>query len=87
MATQTFVVSLEPSPLFSEDFPRVTPRQMAEILRAGIERDACGLLMPLPFEVTVEGQEEAASASASGQVRASLWDAWDKAEQASQWGE
>ncbi len=85
MATQTFVVSLEPSPLFSEDFPRVTPQQMAEILRAGIEREACGLLMPLPFEVTVEGSEEAATTS--GQVRASLWDAWDEAEQASQWGE
>ncbi len=85
MATQTFVVSLEPSPLFAEDFPRVTPQQMAEILRAGIEREACGLLMPLPFEVTVEGPEEAASAS--GQVRASLWDAWDMAEQASPWRE
>jgi len=85
MPRQTFVVTLQTLSPFEEYFPGLTPARMAEIVRNAVQNGIGGAPVPLPFEVTVEGTQEIASAS--GQMRAAYpRDAFEEAEQATMWG-
>ena len=85
MDERTFVVTLETIIPFEECLPDVTSKRMAEIVRNAMQSGSCVWPVPLPFEVTVKGEEE--RASTSGQTRVCPRNAFEEGEEAAMWGE
>ncbi len=67
MERQLFVVTLEVPPAVSRCFPRVEAERMANIIREAVQAKSCSFMGPVPFKITVERVDEAASAS--GEMR------------------
>jgi len=67
MGRQLFVVTLEVPPAVSHCFPRVEAERMANIIRDAVQAKSCSFMGPVPFKITVERVDEAASAS--GEMR------------------
>ncbi|OIP27611.1 MAG: hypothetical protein COW22_01855 [Chloroflexi bacterium CG15_BIG_FIL_POST_REV_8_21_14_020_46_15] len=67
MERQLFVVTLEVPPAVSHCFPRVEAERMANIIRDAVQAKSCSFMGPVPFKLTVERVDEAASAS--GEMR------------------
>ena len=67
MERQLFVVTLEVPLAVSHCFPRVEAERMANIIRDAVRAKSCSFTGPVPFKITVERVDEAASAS--GEMR------------------
>ena len=69
MERQLFVVTLEVPPAFGGCFPipRVEAERMANIIRDAVRAKSCSFMGPVPFKITVERVDEAASAT--GEMR------------------
>ena len=67
MERQLFVVTLEVPPAVSHCFPRVEAERMANIIRDAVQAKSCSFMGLVPFKITVERVDEAASAS--GEMR------------------
>ena len=67
MERQLFVVTLEVPSAVSHCFPRVEAERMANIIRDAVQAKSCSFMGPVPFKITVERVDEAASAS--GEMR------------------
>lgn len=63
MERQLFVVTLEVSPDASDCFPRVEAERMANIICDAVQAKSCSFMGPVPFKITVERVNEAASTS------------------------
>lgn len=67
MERQLFVVTLEVPSSVGERFPRVEAERMAGIIRDAVRDKSCSFAGPVPFKITVERADEAASVS--GEMR------------------
>ena len=62
MERQVLIVTLEVPPIVSQSFPRVEAERMANIIRDAVQAKSCSFMGPVPFKITVERVDEAASA-------------------------
>lgn len=63
MERQLCVVTLEVPPALGRYFPRVEAERMANIIRDAVRAKSCSFMGPVPFKLTVERVDEAASAT------------------------
>ncbi|MFH1381638.1 MAG: hypothetical protein ABIH70_01960 [Chloroflexota bacterium] len=62
MEKQKYVVMLEVSPEFSQQFPKVEAEGMADMIRDAVRAKSCSFMGAVPFKVNVQWAGEVSSA-------------------------